>query len=65
MTLRSKAQYAAFCKSDYDEAIELIDQAICKNNNINYARLVKFDIAERFDKDDEMESIINFFKQPD
>jgi len=65
MTLRCKAQYEAFCKSNYDDAINLIEQAIKSNKNINYARLVKFDIAERFDKFEEMENIIEFFKQPD
>lgn len=65
MYLRCKAQYIAFCKSEYEEAMVLIEQAINKNQNVNYARLVKFDIAERFDKLDEMQGIIDFFKQPD
>ncbi len=35
------------------------------NSNIHYARIVKFDICERFDMLDEMRQIINFFEQPE
>jgi tetratricopeptide (TPR) repeat protein len=61
MTLRFKAQYAAFIQGDYEEAIGLINKAIEINKSINYARLVKFDIAERFNDIDEMKTVTKFF----
>ena len=61
MTLRFKAQYAAFIDGDYEEAISLIDQAIDMNKSIHYARLVKFDIAERFGDLNTMEDIVRYF----
>lgn len=61
MTLRFRAQYAAFIDGDYEESMALIDKAIEMNKSINYARLVKFDIAERFDDLETMESIVNHF----
>ena len=65
MTLRFRAQYAAFIEGNYDEAIALIDQAIDMNKSIHYARLVKFDIAERFDDLNTMENIVNYFCSPE
>lgn len=35
------------------------------NPNIHYARIVKFDICERFDMLDDMRQIIKFFEQPE
>lgn len=61
MALRFKAQYVAFIEGNYDEATSLINQAIDMNKSIHYARLVKFDIAERFDDLDTMEEIVNYF----
>ena len=61
MTLRFKAQYVAFIEGNYYEAASLINQAIDMNKSIHYARLVKFDIAERFDDLDTMEEIVNYF----
>ncbi|MEY8484302.1 hypothetical protein AALD74_21045 [Lachnospiraceae bacterium 48-21] len=61
MTLRFKAQYVAFIEGNYDEATSLINQAIDMNKSIHYARLVKFDIAERFDDLNTMEEIVNYF----
>lgn len=61
MTLRFKAQYAAFIDGDYEKAISLIDQAIDMNKSIHYARLVKFDIAERFGDLNTMEDIVRYF----
>lgn len=61
MTLRLKSQYTAFIEGNYEEAVVLIDQAINMNKSIHYARLVKFDIAERFDDLNVMEEIVNFF----
>lgn len=63
LTLRFKAQYAAFIKNDYDEAVGYIDQAIEMNENIHYARLVKFDIADKFDDITKMEEIVDYFRK--
>ena len=63
LTLRFKAQYAAFIKNDYDEAIGYVNQAIEMNENIHYARLVKFDIAERFDDIEMMQEIVDYFRK--
>lgn len=65
MTLRFRAQYAAFIEGSYEEAIALIDQAIDMNKSIHYARLVKFEIAERFDDLNTMEGIVNYFNSPE
>ena len=35
------------------------------NKSIHYARLVKFDIAERFDDLSTMEEIVNYFSSPE
>lgn len=65
MTLRCRAQVEAFYDGNEEEALSLIGQAIEMNSNIHYARIVKFDICERFDMLDEMRQIINFFEQPE
>lgn len=65
LTFRFKAQYAAFIENDYDTAIEYIDQAIGMNQKIQYARLIKFDIAERFEDIETMQEIVNYFKVPE
>lgn len=63
LTLRFKAQYAAFMENDYDVAIGYINQAIEMNENIHYARLVKFDIAEKFGDIKTMQDIADYFKK--
>lgn len=65
MSPRFKAQYAAFIDDDFDKAIEEIDQAILINPTIQYARFVKFDIADRFGEIDIMKEIIRFFEESD
>ena len=65
MTLRSRAQVCAFYDSDQETALELISEAIEMNPNIQYARIVKFDICERFDMLDEMRDIVRFFEHDD
>ncbi len=62
MTLRMKAEYEAFINNNYDKAKKLIDQAIKAEKHHNYARFVKFEIAEKFNRIDEMEEIVNYFK---
>lgn len=65
MTLRFKAQYSAFIENDYDVALGFINQAIEQNENIHYARLVKFDIAEKFGDINTMQAIAEYFKNCD
>lgn len=65
LTLRFRAQYAAFIENDYDQAIEYINQAIKMNKRIHYAELIKFDIAERFNDIDTMQEIVDLFKKSD
>lgn len=65
MTLRCKAQYGAFCDNNKEMALSMINQAIDLNPNIQYARIVKFDICEKFGMLDEMKHILAFFEQPD
>jgi tetratricopeptide (TPR) repeat protein len=65
MTLRCQAQMEAFYNDNKEGALSLIDNAIDMNPNIQYARLVKFDICERFNMFEEMEQIIHFFEQPE
>lgn len=63
MYLRCKAQLEAFYNDSRELAIAYIDQAIEKNPNIQYARVVKFDICEKFNMLDEMKKILEFFCQ--
>lgn len=63
MFLRCTAQYKAFCEDNEDEAIYFINKAIEMNPNINYARIVKFDICDKFNLINEMDEIIDFFKK--
>ena len=65
MTARLQAQYFAFIDEDYDNAIDYIDRAISINPDIQYARFIKFDIAEKFGKIDMMKSIIRQFETSD
>lgn len=65
MTLRCQAQIEAFYNDNAEEALSLIDRAISMNPNLQYARIVKFDICERFDMLDDMKKILEFFEQPD
>lgn len=62
LTLRFKAQYEAFINNDYDAAIGYINQAIDMNEKIHYAKLIKFDIAEKFDDIETMQEIVESFK---
>lgn len=62
LTLRFKAQYAAFIDNDYDQAKGFINQAIEMNEYIHYARLVKFDIAEKFGDLVTMQEIVEYFR---
>ena len=65
MKLRCEAQMLAFYEEDKEKSIGMIDQAININPDIQYARMVKFDICDRFDMIEEMENILQFFKQQD
>ena len=63
MTLRCEAQIAAFYEDKKEKAISMIEQAILSNPDIQYARIVKFDICERFNMIEEMKKILYFFEQ--
>lgn len=65
LTLRFKAQYAAFIDNDYELSLEYINKAIKMNENIQYARLVKFDIAERCNDFEMMQEIVDYFRKPE
>lgn len=65
LTFRFKAQYAAFIDNDYDKAMEEINQAINMNETLQYARLVKFDIAEKFNDIHTMQDVVDFFSKDD
>lgn len=63
MTLRCKAQYEAFYNDEEAKSLQYINQAIDMNPNIQYARIVKFDICDRFDLIEDMKEILEFFRQ--
>ena len=63
MALRCRAQMEAFYNDSQEDALKYINQAIEMNPNIQYARIVKFDICERFGLIEEMQDICDFFKQ--
>lgn len=63
MTLRCRAQLSAFYDDDEETSLALISDAIDINPNIQYARIVKFDICERFGLLGEMKKILHFFEQ--
>lgn len=63
MSLRCRAQLSAFYDDDQENALSLITEAINANPNIQYARIVKFDICERFGLLDEMKSILEYFEK--
>lgn len=63
MLLRCKAQFEAFCNNDEDEALTLINRSIKEYPKLNYARMVKFDICEKFKRIEDMEAILNYFKE--
>nr|DAV38984.1 MAG TPA: TIR domain [Caudoviricetes sp.] len=65
MYLRCNAQFTAIYNEDYYKALELIDKAIEMNPNIQYARIVKFDISDKFNQLDDMKKILEFLKQPE
>lgn len=65
MTLRCKAQFEAIYNDNLEQALFFINQAIEMNSSKQYARIVKFDICDRFDLLDEMKEILAFFKQPE
>lgn len=63
MEMRCRAQMEAFYNDSQETALKYINQAIDMNSNIQYARIVKFDICERFGLIEEMRDILSFFKQ--
>lgn len=65
MHLRCKAQFEAFYNDSEEKSLANINLAIEMNPNIHYARIVKFDICDRFDMISEMKKILDFFKQPE
>lgn len=65
MYLRCSAQFEAFYNDSLEKSLSNINKAIFLNPNIQYARLVKFDICDKFNLLSEMEEILNFFKQPE
>lgn len=65
MSLRCKAQFEAFYNDSEEQSIAYINQAIDMNPNIQYARIVKFDICDRFNLMDDMKDILKFFRQPE
>lgn len=65
MSLRCQAQLECFYNDSQEQAIACINEAIAMNPNIQYARIVKFDICEKFGMIEEMKAIVKFFKQPE
>ena len=65
MAKRCNAQYAAYYCDDRELSLKYINEAIEMNPNIQYARLAKFDICERFGMTSEMEEIVAYFEQPE
>ncbi|MDO4204860.1 MAG: toll/interleukin-1 receptor domain-containing protein [Selenomonadaceae bacterium] len=65
MTLRCQAQMEAIYEDDKEKAISMIDQAIACNSDIQYARIVKFDICDKLNMTDEMKVILEYFEQPE
>lgn len=65
MELRCRAQFEAFYNDSEETAMSYINQAIEMNPDIQYARIVKFDICERFNRIDEMKDILEFLKKKD
>lgn len=65
MYLRCKAQYEAFYNGLESTALKDINKAISMNSNLQYARIVKFDICDKFDMLDEMKEILSFFEHPE
>ncbi|NQK45573.1 toll/interleukin-1 receptor domain-containing protein [Streptococcus suis] len=63
MSPRFKAQYAAFVEDDFEKAITEIDKAISINPTIQYARFVKFEIADRFGDIEMMNQILKDFEE--
>lgn len=63
MCLRCKAQLHAFYYESKEDAIDYINKAIECNKDIHYARIVKFDICDRFGLIDEMKEILGFFEK--
>ena len=63
MTLRMRAQYEALINHSKEKSYELIDEAIAYDENLPYARMIKFDIAERFKDLNEMKQILSYFEE--
>lgn len=63
MYLRCLAQFEAFYNENYEESISKINAAIAMNPSIQYARIVKFDICDKFNEINDMKEIIDFFTQ--
>ena len=61
MAARMRAQYTAIIDRDYTKAKETVDKAITMRGNKIYGRFTKFEIAEKFQKLDDMKDVIKFF----
>ena len=62
MLLRCEAQFEAFYNDDEENALMIINRSICEYPNLSYARLVKFDICERFNRLEDMKEILSYFE---
>ncbi|MBC6004138.1 MAG: TIR domain-containing protein [Paeniclostridium sordellii] len=63
MLLRCKAQFEAFCNNNEEDALILVNKSIQDYPRLNYARIVKFDICEKFKRIDDMKDIINYLEE--
>ena len=63
MLWRCKAQFEAFCNNNEEEALMLVNKSIEKYPKLYYARMVKFDICEKFKRISDMEEIISYFEE--
>lgn len=62
MALRMKAKFEAFINHNKERSLELINSAIEIDENLPYARIVKFDIGEKFHDLSIMKEILNYFE---
>lgn len=63
MLLRCRAQFEAYYNENSKESLRLINEAIDKHPEIQYSRLAKFEICDKFDEIDDMKEILSFFEQ--